>query len=104
VAVDKAVASRAPKKLEPGNYPTILEPACVADLLEQLGGGMDQRLADEGRSFFAAPKGGTRRGEKLFGKHIDIRSDPADREVPARPWSGERRRQRPRHRTQSAER
>jgi predicted Zn-dependent protease len=97
VAVDKAVASRAPRKLEPGNYPTILEPACVADLLELLVAGMDQRLADEGRSFFAGPKGGSRMGEKLFGKQIDIRSDPADPQVPARPWSGEGLPHRPRH-------
>ncbi|HXT31242.1 MAG TPA: TldD/PmbA family protein [Vicinamibacterales bacterium] len=97
IAVDKAVASRAPRKLEPGNYPTILEPACVADLLELLVSGMDQRLADEGRSFFAAPKGGSRLGEKLFGKQIDIRSDPGDRDVPARPWSGEGLPHKPRH-------
>lgn len=97
VAIEKAVASRAPRKLEPGNYPTILEPACVADLLEMLVTGMDRRLADEGRSYFAAPKGGTRLGEKLFGKEIDIRSDPADREVAARPWSNEGLPHRPRH-------
>ena len=89
VAVEKALASRAPRKLEPGSYPTILEPACVAELLEILAGDMDQRLADEGRSYFANPRGGNRLGESLFGKEIEIRSDPRDPLVPVRPWSGE---------------
>jgi predicted Zn-dependent protease len=97
VAVDKAVASRAPRKLEPGSYPTILEPACVAELLQLFAREMDQRRADEGRSFFASPKGGTRLGEQLFGKQIEIRSDPADPQVPVRPWSGEGLPHRPRH-------
>ena len=89
VAAGKALGSRAPRKLEPGSYPTILEPACVADLLEILTRGMDRRVADEGRSYFAARKGGTRLGEQLFGREIDISSDPGHREVPVRPWSGE---------------
>jgi predicted Zn-dependent protease len=89
IAVQKALASRAPKKLEPGSYPTILEPACVADLLELMMSGMDRRLADEGRSWFANPKGNTRLGEQLFGRAIDIKSDPRDPQVPVRPWSSE---------------
>ncbi len=97
VAAAKALASRGPRKLEAGSYPTILEPACVAELLEILLGGMDQRLADEGRSYFASPKGGSRVGEQLFGREIDIRSDPRDAQVPVRPWSGEGLAHRPRH-------
>lgn len=89
IAVDKAVASRAPRKLEPGSYPTILEPACVASLVEMLVAGLDRRLADEGRSYFAGPKGGTRLGEKLFGREIDIRSHPGFPQLPVRPWSSE---------------
>ena len=97
IAAEKALASRAPRKLEPGSYPTILEPACVAELLELLVRDMDRRLADEGRSYFASPKGGTRLGEQLFGKQIEIRSDPRDPAVPVRPWSGEGLAHQPRH-------
>ncbi len=88
IAVEKAAASQKPRELKPGKYVTILEPTCVANLLQGLGFGMDRRRADEGRSFFASRKraGGTRLGEKLFGKEIDIRSDPQDERCPARPW------------------
>ncbi|HEU5057578.1 MAG TPA: metallopeptidase TldD-related protein, partial [Kofleriaceae bacterium] len=90
VAAQKALASQKPRALEPGSYPTILEPTCVASLLELMTSSMDRRRADEGRSWFASPRGGgTRLGEQLFGRTIDIRSDPRDRQVPARPWSGE---------------
>ena len=96
IAAEKAIASRAPRQLAPGNYPAILEPACVANLLDLLLGGMDERRADEGRSYFAGPRGGTRLGETLFGKEVDIRSDPAHSSCAARPWSGEGLPQRPR--------
>jgi predicted Zn-dependent protease len=97
IAVQKALASRGARKLEPGSYPTILEPACVAELLGLLVGDMDLRLADEGRSYFASPKGGSRLGEQLFGRSIDIRSDPRDSQVPVRPWSSEGLAHQPRH-------
>lgn len=88
IAVEKAAASQKPRELKPGKYVTILEPTCVANMIQGLGFGMDRRRADEGRSFFASRKraGGTRLGEKLFGKEIDIRSDPKDERCPARPW------------------
>ncbi|HKE20003.1 MAG TPA: metallopeptidase TldD-related protein [Kofleriaceae bacterium] len=87
-AVDKAAAARKPRALKPGKYVAVLEPTCVANLLQGLAMGMDRRRADEGRSFFAAPRkaSGTRLGEKLFGRDIDIRSDPRDPRCPARPW------------------
>ncbi|HWM88051.1 MAG TPA: TldD/PmbA family protein [Kofleriaceae bacterium] len=88
IAVDKAARSQKPRALAPGKYVTILEPTCVANIVQGLAFGMDRRRADEGRSFFASRKkaGGTRLGEKLFGPGIDIRSDPADPRCPARPW------------------
>jgi predicted Zn-dependent protease len=88
IAVEKAAASHKPRELKPGKYVTILEPTCVANLVQGLGFGMDRRRADEGRSFFSSHRraGGTRLGEKLFGKDIDIRSDPKDERCPARPW------------------
>jgi predicted Zn-dependent protease len=89
MAVDKAVRSRAPRALAPGEYPTILEPACVAGLLNLMASSMDTRRADEGRSFFAGPRGGTRLGEQLLPAAVDVRSDPADPRCAARPWSGD---------------
>ncbi|HTE54903.1 MAG TPA: TldD/PmbA family protein [Kofleriaceae bacterium] len=88
IAVEKAAASRKARPLKPGKYVTILEPSCVASLLQLMMFGMDRRRADEGRSYFAAPKrpGGTRLGEKLFGAEVDLRSDPVDPRCPARPW------------------
>lgn len=85
-AIDKARRSADPRPLEPGRYVTILEPACVANLLWLLVGAMDRRGADEGRNFFSAPGGGTRLGEQVFPETVDIRTDPDDRRVPGRPW------------------
>ncbi|HUH01376.1 MAG TPA: metallopeptidase TldD-related protein, partial [Kofleriaceae bacterium] len=85
-ASTKARTSREPRPLAPGSYPTILEPACVASLLELLMWSMSRRDADEGRSYFSAPNGGNRLGEKLFGDGIQVYSDPADPRVPGTPW------------------
>jgi predicted Zn-dependent protease len=86
VALDKAMRSREPRALAPGKYLTVLEPSCVADLVDSLISDMDTRSADEGRSFFSAPLGKNRLGEQLFPEAIDIASDPSDREVPGMPW------------------
>lgn len=85
-ASTKARTSREPRSLAPGSYVTILEPACVASLVEALVWSMSARSADEGRSYFSAPKGGNRIGEKLFGDQVHIYSDPADARVPGSPW------------------
>lgn len=87
-AIDKAKMSAAPKPLAPGKYVTILEPACVANLVAMMSFSMNARRADEGRSFFSAPKGGNRLGEKLFGDQVTLRSDPQDARVPGSPWGG----------------
>lgn len=86
VAVDKARASRQPRPLEPGEYVTILEPACVANLLMSMMRFMDTRAADEGQSYFAAPEGGTRRGQELFPESVHVYSDPRDPLAPGTPW------------------
>ena len=85
-AVAKAKASAAPRDLAPGSYVTILEPACVANLLGMMMFSMDARRADEGRSYFSAQGGGNRRGEKLFPESVHVYSDPADPLAPGRPW------------------
>jgi predicted Zn-dependent protease len=88
-AVDKAKASQSPRPLPPGEYPTILEPACVANLLQLMTFSLNARNADEGRSYFASPQGGNRRGEKLFPDSVHIYSDPTDPLAPAAPWGAD---------------
>lgn len=85
-AVDKARGSAAPRFLEPGSYPTVLEPACVAEMLWILVRALDAREADEGRSFFSAEGGGTRLGEALFDPALRVYSDPQHDVVPVVPW------------------
>lgn len=86
VAVEKALASRDPRKLKPGKYTTILEPSCVAEMVRSLLFAMDARSADEGRSYFSLKGGGTKLGEKIFPDAVTIVSDPSDRTVPGSPW------------------
>jgi predicted Zn-dependent protease len=81
--------SRAPKTLDPGKQLVILEAQAVADLLEFLLGALDARAADEGRSWFSHPDGGARIGEELFHSSINVRSNPADKQHPAAPFSGD---------------
>ena len=88
-AIAKAVASASPRPLDPGSYVTILEPACVAELIELLGYALDARSADEGRSYFSRPGGGNRLGERLFGDAITLHSDPLHPDVPGSPWAGD---------------
>lgn len=66
-------------------YEVLLEPSCTADLALEAYAAMTRRDADEGRSAFSSPSGGTRLGERLFGD-VTIYSDPRDPEVPATPF------------------
>jgi len=86
IAVEKALTSKKPRRMEPGKYTTILEPSCVADMVRSLLFAMDARSADEGRSYFSRKGGGTRLGEKIFPESISIVSDPSDTRVPGSPW------------------
>jgi predicted Zn-dependent protease len=89
-AGQKARSAMRPRELAPGRYTVILEPQAVADLCAFLPGALAARSADEGRSFFSKPGGGTRVGEKLFADTVTVRTDPFDVRVPSAPWSGER--------------
>lgn len=89
IALDKAVASRNPRAIEPGKYTVILEPEASVELIQDMIYSMDARQADEGRSFLAAPGGKTRLGQKLVDERISISSDPANPEVPTAPWLGD---------------
>jgi predicted Zn-dependent protease len=82
IAADKARRSQKPRKLEPGRYTVVLEPAAVAALMDFFVDSLDARAADEGRSFFAKAGGGSKIGEKLFHESVSWSSDPLDPAAP----------------------
>lgn len=63
-------------ELPAGRYETIMPPSTVADMMIYLWWTMDGRGAEEGRTAFAAPGGGTRVGEKLTDLPLTLYSDP----------------------------
>jgi predicted Zn-dependent protease len=76
IASDKALKSRRPKALEPGNYTVILEPRPAARFLSLALGAFNARPAEEGRSFMSGQeRGATKLGQKVFGDNITIRSE-----------------------------
>ena len=78
IATDKAVKSRNPVAIEPGRYPTILEPTAAGNLIQFITGAMQARSADEGRSFFSKPGGGNKLGMKVVDERVTIIADPND--------------------------
>jgi len=76
VAADKALKSRKPRAIEPGNYTVILEPRPAARYLSLMLGAFNARNAEEGRSFMSGKqRGETRLGEKVFGDNFTLRSE-----------------------------
>lgn len=68
----KARGAADPTDLEPGRYEVILEPYCVANLVQFLFGyGFNGRAVEEGRSF-------VKFGEKQLDDQIDLRDDVTD--------------------------
>jgi predicted Zn-dependent protease len=86
-AAFKAENSAKPRDLAPGEYPVIFEPQAVSDLLSGIVMAFNARAAEEGRSYFSKPGGGTRLGEKVFADCVTLRSDPTDPRVPGAPWA-----------------
>ena len=82
-AIDKARLSRNPTALEPGRYTAILEPEATDDLVSLMGGALQARAAEEGRSAFSKAGGGTRVGEKIVDERVIIKTDPTSSLVPA---------------------
>jgi len=68
-----------------GSYEVLLEPSAAADLAIAAYWFMTRRDADEGRSPYSRPGGGTRIGERLFGD-VTIYSDPHEPGVEATPF------------------
>ncbi|GAA4435183.1 TldD/PmbA family protein [Pontibacter saemangeumensis] len=89
IAAEKAANSKDARALEPGKYTVILEPAASIDLLQNMFGNMDQRSAEEGRSFLSKPGGKTKVGEKLVDERITISSDPYNADVPTAPFAAD---------------
>jgi predicted Zn-dependent protease len=65
-------------ELPAGRYPTVLPADAVADLLCMLGEALGGRDAEDGRSVFSRPGGGTRVGDRLASWPVSVRSDPAE--------------------------
>jgi predicted Zn-dependent protease len=84
-ACEIATRSENPRKLEPGRYTVVLEPLATATLCETLLSAMDQRSADEGRSFFA----GKKPGDAIASPLITLRSDPRSPRTPMLPFDDE---------------
>jgi predicted Zn-dependent protease len=63
-------------ELPAGHYETIMPPSTVADMMIYLAWSMAGRGAQEGRTAFSAPSGGTRVGERLTDLPLTLFSDP----------------------------
>jgi len=63
-------------ELPAGRYETVMPPSTVADMMIHLGWSMSGRGAQEGRTAFSAPGGGTRVGERLTDLPLTLFSDP----------------------------
>ena len=80
--LEKAIASRNPQEVTPGDYTVIFEPSAMAGLLPWVIWNMDARAADEGRSFMSRTDDsgqpmGNRVGEELFSPLVQIQRNPA---------------------------
>jgi predicted Zn-dependent protease len=94
VSIDKCLRGVNRKKLDPGRYTVIMEPAAVADLIAWLGFAFGARDAEQGQSFLS--KAGTEPGkdgaatyvgDKLFPEIITLRSDPFHPKLSCTPWA-----------------
>ncbi|TMQ73494.1 MAG: hypothetical protein E6K81_04465 [Candidatus Eisenbacteria bacterium] len=86
-ALRKARQSAKPRRLDPGDYTVIFEPAAVADLIGfNIAGALSARAVEEGRSYFSKQGGGSMVGEKVFHESVTMKSDPLDKRRPGSPW------------------
>ena len=83
-AVSKAKASRGAKRIEPGRYEVILEPAAVGDLVLMLGyfsNAFNAMAYMEKRSPFSG-----KLGRKVLGKNFTLTEEPFHKLLPGRPF------------------
>ena len=64
--------------VEAGRHPVVLPPSAVADLMLHLMGSAGGQDAEDGRTVFSKPGGGTRIGEQLSSHAFELRSDPSE--------------------------
>ncbi len=88
-AIDKARRSARAVAIEPGRYTVVLEPTAVGNLVQLLAFATNARQADEGRSFFSKPGGGTKIGMKVVDERVTLTSDPQHPVAPGSPFSGD---------------
>jgi len=92
VSIGKCLGGVNRKKLDPGKYTVIMEPAAVADLIGWLAFAFGARDAEQGQSFLSKAGDGknstsaTLVGEKLFPETITLRSDPFHPRLASTPW------------------
>src|SRR5512139_938598 len=72
--------------LPAGRYDTILPPTAVADLMIYAYWSASAREAHEGQSVFSRPGGGTRIGERLTSRPVQLFSDPSYKGLQAAPF------------------
>lgn len=84
IAIDKALASKNPKEIPPGNYTVILEPDAVSELIIFMLSGFNALAVDEGRSFLTG-----KIGQKIAGDYINLSSDPYHPLHQGRPFDGD---------------
>jgi len=80
--IQRAIASRNPQAIEPGDYTVVFESAAFASLLPWVIWNLDARAADEGRSFMSRRDDsgkpvGNKVGEQLFNPIVEVQRDPA---------------------------
>jgi len=74
-------------ELPAGRYETLLPPTAVADLMIYLYVSSSARDADEGRTVFSKPGGGTRIGERLSDAPVTLRSNPGEPGLECAPFT-----------------
>lgn len=88
-AAERARQSVEARPIDPGRYTVVLEPTAAGNLVQLLGGALDRRAAEEGRSFFAGRDGGTKLGERVADPRVSLVSDPLDPLLLAQPFTDE---------------
>ncbi len=75
--------------VEPGRYTVVLEPTAVGNLVQLIGGALNARSADEGRSFFTKAGGGNKLGMKVMDERVTLFTDPLDPDIGADTFGGD---------------
>ncbi len=83
-AAEKAAHSAKPRRMEPGKYRVLLEPAAVLDFVGQIFGDCTATAIEEERSFLTG-----RLDQQLFGKNISIYDDVRHPLQDGAPFDGE---------------